>query len=579
MENTRRYGVIVCDCCHLDSLYDDLETPGGTECIPEREVNCAERKPTSTVTLYDLTDEEADNIRNDDRVIHVEDYDAINSMIVKQLDYEQSSTNYDKGAAQNADHINWGLLRCTEGTNRYAWGADGFATQTGISTVTCSGKNVDVVIVDTTVDGNHPEFAVNADGTGGSRFVRYNWFQHRHEVNSDHPAEYDYDSPLQDSSVSDHATHCAGTVAGNTQGWARDANIYNIDVFGSGNLPNLSPGEGFEYVKQFHLNKPINPETGRRNPTIINNSWSVKSERSRVRHVSVASTGRPIEQVSWRGTTYDGPFTLEQLESFGIMDATTYGGEYGEGRVRAGGHSVFQIVAAQEMIAAGVISVGSAGNDKTKICKVSSDQDWSNAYLGDYRSNFSGQMTRGSQHYHRGNSVGTPPMDSYPMPIAFPKASPICVGATNSAVVDAKRSFSNCGPRVDVYGPGTNIQSARHSGYGFVLDPRNSEYGLSKQNGTSMSGPQICGLLACVLEIYPRKTMGEIREYMETYFKQDQLLDTSGGYTDENSLQGGANLYAFHKPEREKEGVTIPRIGEWIRPSSGQLWPRQKYLY
>ena len=188
MENTRRYAVITSDSCHLDSLYDDLETAGGNECIPEREVVCAERKPNSKITLYDLTEEEANNLQNDSRISYVDDYDESNALDIHVLDYEQSSTKFDKGAGQNAEHINWGLLRCTEGENRYAWGADGVPTQTGIATVTCSGRNVDVVIVDTAMDGDHPEFAVNSDGTGGSRFVRYNWFQHRSAVNSSHPA-------------------------------------------------------------------------------------------------------------------------------------------------------------------------------------------------------------------------------------------------------------------------------------------------------------------------------------------------------------------------------------------------------
>jgi len=579
MENTRRYGVIVCDCCHLDSLYDDLETPGGTECVPEREVVCLERKPNSKITLYELTEEEANNLRSDNRIYYIEDYDEINMQIIPTLDYEQYSTKFDKGASQNAEHINWGLLRCVEGENRYAWGADGISIQTGIATVTCSGKNVDVVIVDTAMDGDHPEFAVNSDGTGGSRFVRYNWFQHRSAVNSSHPANYDYDAHLA-AGTSDHSTHCAGTVAGNTQGWARDANIYNLDVFGqdNGNVVNLNSAEAFEYIKEFHLNKPVNPVTGRRNPTIVNNSWSINTEYSRVTHVSAASTGRPVEQVTWRGTTYDGPFTIDELESYGIMKATDTGGAYGQGTVEAGAQSIFTIVAMEEMIDAGVISCGSAGNEKYKVCKVSTEDDWSNSYKGDYLSASSGNYTRGSQFYHRGNSVGASPMGGYPNPTSFPQKSPIFVGATNSAVVDAKRSFSNCGPRVDVFGPGTNIQSSRHSGFS-IADPRNTNYGLAKQNGTSMSCPEVTGLLACVLELYPRKSPAEIRTYMETYWKQNQLLDTAGGYTDENSLQGAANLYAFHHPERDREGVLVPRIGEWFRPTEGQLWPRKKYLY
>ena len=70
-----------------------------------------------------------------------------------------------------------------------------------------------------------------------------------------------------------------------------------------------------------------------------------------------------------------------------------------------------------------------------------------------------------------------------------------------------------------------------------------------------------------------------MRRYLETYSKQNQILDTGGGYTDENSLQGAQNLYPFHKPEKESEGVLVPRVGEWFRPSEGQVWPRKRYLY
>ena len=112
------------------------------------------------------------------------------------------------------------------------------------------------------------------------------------------------------------------------------------------------------------------------------------------------------------------------------MKATDTGGAYGQGTVTAGSQSVSMIVAAQEMIDAGVISCGSAGNQKYKICKLSGEADWNNNYKGDYLSVFSGTYTRGDQYYHRGQSVGAPPMDSYPIQQHSSK-SPILVGATN----------------------------------------------------------------------------------------------------------------------------------------------------
>ena len=37
---------------------------------------------------------------------------------------------------------------------------------------------MDVVIVDAHINPDHPEFAVNSDGTGGSRVNQFNWFQY-----------------------------------------------------------------------------------------------------------------------------------------------------------------------------------------------------------------------------------------------------------------------------------------------------------------------------------------------------------------------------------------------------------------
>ena len=56
----------------LENLYDDMETPGGSLHIPDRAVDLVHRRSISRNTHYMLTEEEAAEIRNDERVIACE---------------------------------------------------------------------------------------------------------------------------------------------------------------------------------------------------------------------------------------------------------------------------------------------------------------------------------------------------------------------------------------------------------------------------------------------------------------------------------------------------------------------------
>ncbi len=564
------YIVVTKDQHCLQSLYDDLETSGGTSTVPERSVECCKRKPASRSTHYMLNQEEVEVLLNDDRVEGIDCKQILDEQI-KTPFYEQQSDFFNKGAGNDSSHINWGLLRCTEGENRYAWGADGIPTQAGIATVTQTGRNVDVVIVDTIIDPNDPEFAVNSDGTGGSRVIQYNWFQHNPQVTGGSAGTYDYNLIPSDN----HGNHVAGTVAGNTQGWARGANIYNFSPFGGDGVNNTNPdpsgADTYEYILQFHLNKPVNPKTGKQNPTIINNSWGAIITRSR----SPQSETDPnkVDFIDHEGTRIEGPLTDAQLEQYGVMDFTTSGGAFGAGIVKMGASSNSGRAAIVDCLTAGVLVFSSAGNSKYKIVK-QGDPDYNNQY-GGYTTSFGGAY-RFSSTYHTGNYVAT-------------SGTTIIVGATNSAVVDAKRSFSDCGPAVGVYGPGTNIQSSGLSSG--VPDPRNSAYKRLKLNGTSMSCPQVTGVVACLLERYPEITQAlgqsgyggpkvsgsnDIQDYIDEYWSKDQLLDTGGSYTDENSLQGGPNVYLKFQREREYSGQMTPTHKMWfIRPSSGSVWPRK----
>jgi hypothetical protein len=112
--------------------------------------------------------------------------------------------------------------------------------------------------------------------------------------------------------------------------------------------------------------------------------------------------------------------------------------------------------------------------------------------------------------------------------------------------------------------------------FGGTSDPRNSSYQINKISGTSMASPQVCGVLACVLEQYPDLNQEKSLEYLTHYSKKDQMTDTNGSYTDFTSLQGASNRYLFYHKERPDEGLAYPKINYKIRPSLGMVYPRPK---
>lgn len=480
MSDTRKYIVTLKNREDLDSFYDDMETEGGNLYIPNRTVECCNRRPISRNTHYMLTDSEAETIRNDTRVLSVElDPEELGVMIVP-MGYTQTSSNWNKSFSLNNTMLNWGLLRCWEGTQRSNWGSNGTASQTGTITVNATGKNVDVVIVDGHFDPDHPDY--------GGRVIQRNWFE------SD-SGTYIYPPYVDVGNASrtdnnNHGAHVAGTVVGETQGWAREANIYNINPYGS-NINGSIGSTLFDYVREFHNNKPINPNTGRRNPTIINNSWG--------QLIRLNTTG--ISGVNWRGNEVSGPFTDSDLRNL-------YGVDAGDNLVAIPFVNSSLDADIQDAINDGIIVVGAAGNNSLLI-DVSGGIDYNNTISGFFPSN----GLPFTLPYHRGMS-----------PVAA--ANAICVGAIGTSTDDSKATFSNTGPRVDIFAPGQLIISTVNSGG--VSDSRDGSYFLNKLSGTSMASPQVCGVLALVLETYPNLTHQQAIDFINSMSKLDQITDTGG---------------------------------------------------
>jgi hypothetical protein len=278
---------------------------GPNKCCPARACELIDRRPTSRNTHYYLTDLEAVKLREDSRVLAVEPHPEELGIKAGTYAVTQTSNSFDKSNTINSLNINWALLRCTEGQDRTDWGRDRTPTQTGTIGLSQTGKGVDIVVVDG--DGflpDHPEFS---DGAGGTRATYYNWYQHNSEIGAGANGTY------VNSTTQYHPIHVMGTTAGVTQGWARDAKLHNI-YYDAGNTGNFSLV--YNYVKAFHLAKPVDPTTGLRRPTICNNSWGWSL-------FPADWSFSDITAVTYRGVRYTPASTTSYTGVSGVFSAST----------------------------------------------------------------------------------------------------------------------------------------------------------------------------------------------------------------------------------------------------------------
>ena len=541
----------------LDSLYDDMETTGGSLYIPDRAVELTNRRAISRNTHYMLTESEAEEIRKDSRVLSCElTWEEQGVEIIRHWkqtgDFEKEEVDLDFSQTIDSNDKNWGLYRVNKGATVANWGTNGSFTEISNRDLhtTWSGKNVDVVIVDDYPNPAHPEFAVNTDGTGGSRCqFSFNWFQYKGALGyGSHPTTYSHVNPP----VTAHGTHTAGTTAGNTQGWARDANIYtmNFAYEGISDWPEIL----WDYLRHFHKNKAVNNNTGRRNPTVVNNSWGGSTTKA------VAF----VESVTYRGTTTDISSMTTQnktstLRANGVPVVFIGGTPY---LYRIPTRSTAMDADIQDAIDDGVILVGSAGNSRWN-CESSGGQDYNNyIYLT------AGPWSNRTIYHSRGSSPGA-------------GGDMICVGSIGAKTQEYKSNFSNWGGRVDIWAPGSNIVSAVYNNSvtyeGAVADPRNSSYYIASISGTSMSGPQVTGLLACLCEQEPNLTQAEALQYL----KEGALADCGDdGTTPEESNNEGFgdsnNRYLFDMRKRPLDGMTHPAVLHKNRnaTTAGVKYPR-----
>ena len=488
----------------FETFNNEMISTTGNGFIPERSVEIANYRPGSERLIhYYLTDSEAETLRNDTRIYCVEIPPQQRNDVKIQKMLVQTG-NFSKPTAGN-DFVNWGLRRINAETDPYNGNS-----VTGGYNYTLDGTGIDIVIQDSGIEKTHPEFQ---DAEGNSRVQEIDWYA-ASGLPGSMPANHysDFDG---------HGTHVAGIAAGKTYGWAKNAKIYAVKVDG------LDAGEGgipvtdcFDVIKEWHNNKPVDPVTGYKRPTIVNMSWGYVSFFSNI-------TGGNYRGTPWSGTTLQ--------PNYGMIGA--FNGLFYFFGVRIASVDID----IQEMIDAGIHVVVSAGNTYQKI-DVSDGIDYDNYYTNSIFGDF---------YYHRGSS----PYDD----------QAIIVGNIDSTIniinnKEQKQSSSCAGPGVDIYAPGTQIFSAMStiSLYSSGTYPADPAYRLSNLSGTSMAAPQVVGVMALYLQLNPGYTPAQVKSWVTATAKTDQIYTTNNDndYTDDRSILDSPNKFLFN-PFNSNYGLTI----------------------
>jgi plastocyanin len=485
----------------LQSLYNDMETEGGTLYIPNRAIELVDRREVSRNTHYKLTADEAELLSNDKRVIsctlspdEIEGLEPVLYGYTNQSPYDivGDFTKYSTTNVSEQNDRQWGHLH-SAGTiaerMKGVWGNNQRTVGKDVN-IFNDGRHVDVIIVDGEVGFDSDEWESESVNPGQSRFVQYDWYANHPNV---YPGSYGY-PPV--SGAHDHGMHVAGTVAGKYYGWAKEANIYSLSFQGPHGVLRI-----FDLIREFHKNKPINPLTGRKNPTITNNSWGF--------NYTADWNYTDVNSIYFRGQTYNsgnpGPsgWSVSGIHAdFGI-------------RYNINGFPVREPsldIDIEDAIEEGIVVVGAAGNSN-HYCVREGHQDYDNY------ANINGLSS--TTYMHRGSSP------------AHAKGV-ITVGAIDTTSDHRRANFTNYGERVDVFSPGENILSVGGSGSyagsfnlkGPITRP-GYPAGIDNMltiSGTSMASPQVCGILVCAATGRERFTNDDAIGFIRN-FSRDDLMD------------------------------------------------------
>lgn len=507
MSQEKEYIVSLHKGVDYNAFWDEIENFCDKDgFVPERRVDIVNNRDGSLRSChYALTAEEADFLRNDPRVCSVEIPPSQRDDI-KIIRLAEQLGNFTKLNTDNqnisGDQLNFGLRRCISDLNPYGTGL----TAAGNYTYPVDGTGVDIVIQDGGVQPDHPEWL---DSNNISRYRSIDWYQAS--------GLEGVQSPNHNRDFDGHGTHVAGIAAGKTYGWAKGSLIYSMKLRGLEGSGDAGTGipieEAFDLIKLWHRNKPVNPITGVKRPTVVNMSWGY----SNIFGFSFINGGI-YRTDPWSGNT--------RRPEFGMIGVDISGVRYFGVRVTS------VDIDLEELIDEGVIVCVAAGNDYQKS-DLPDGVDYSNYFT---------QAVPGFEPRNVFYNQGSSPYS----------LNAIKVGSSDSVVhgsgLEQKSIFSTCGRGVDIYAPGSRIMSATSTINSFNSTPyyANNIFRQLNISGTSMASPQVAGVAALLLQINPKLTPDQVKSRLLNSATNSMFsTGLNDDYTNSRSISDGIPRFLY----------------------------------
>ncbi len=505
-------GVLISDV-EIDLIRDTkLDSVVDSNVVPDRTCEVALEKSTNDrITHFYLTDAEAKNLKSDSRILDVH----LKPTVCKSLMQTQTS-NFSRTDTLRDDLVNWGLKRHIESVVDTNAVNDVYEVDYGYN---LDGDGVDIIIQDDGIQTDHPEFQ---DEHGFSRVKEIDWYAESGMAGEMPSSFYSTTTADPNHNGGQHGTHVASVAAGKTYGWAKKARIYSMRIFGGPNHE-IDYAESFDLIRMWHENKPVDPNTGVKRPTIVNQSWGFAY------YYDNSPTANPsITNIFYKGVDQGYNGGESRKVSLGMVSPV---------------HpiSVPSVdVEQQQLTDAGVICIHSAGN--SLHAQTSQYPEYNSDIYDSYYTRediWAGMvMPNDPIYYNRAMSPNS--------------RDTITVGGMSNEIQGtdelADRN-SERGPLIDVWAAGSSIMAATSdtsNNVENVVYPDDNAYYISRLSGSSIATPQVSGMLCLLAQMHPSITPAQCKQFITTN-SVSGILDTPSS---EDWTDGNTNDSTYGSPDR-----------------------------